>query len=104
MTDQNPKPPTLSDLIRSLSRRERLVVGDSATTADVSVALCQAREAWDQGAQSGRTRVVRNPETTVSDLIRQLHDAAAGKDAPEPETPPLPWASVSDLPDDDEAA
>jgi hypothetical protein len=81
MSDQKPKP-NLSDLIRSLSRRERLIVGDGATTADVSVALCQAREAWDQGAQSGRTRVVRNPETTASDLLRKWRD----------------------LPDDDEAA
>jgi hypothetical protein len=77
MSDQQPKPPSLSDLIRSLSRRERLVVGDGATTADVSVALCQAREAWDQGAQQGRTRVVRSDQPTVSDLIRQLHAAAA---------------------------
>ncbi len=104
MTDQKPKT-NLSDLIRSLSRRERLVIGDGATTADVSVALCQAREAWDQGAQSGRTRVVRSPETTVSDLIRQLRDAAAGKDAPEPEPPrPFPWKSLGDTPDDDQAA
>ena len=38
------------------------------------------------------------------DALNRALRRAGGKDAPEPETPPLPWKSVSDLPDDDKAA
>jgi hypothetical protein len=67
----------------------------------------------------------QKPKTNLSDLIRSLAASpnriavrgnesrdelnrllrrAAGQDAPEPNAPPLPWKSVSDLPDDKGAA
>jgi len=98
VTDQ-PKPLSLNDLLRTVARRDRLTVSPSATTTDVSAALRLVRSDRDVG-EPGSRRLVRSDKVTVSDLIRQLHDAAAGKDAPEPEPPPLPWKSVSDLPDD----
>ena len=98
-----PKPPGLNDLLRNIARRDRLVVGDGATSSDVSAGLRLVRSDRDVG-ELGSRRLVRSDQPTVSDLIRQLHDAAAGKDAPEPETPPLPWAPVSDLPDDENGA
>jgi hypothetical protein len=71
MTD-TPKP-TLSDLIRSLARRDRLVVGDGATTVDVNTALRRVRDDRDVG-QPGSRRLVRNPEPTPSDLLRKWRD------------------------------
>ena len=39
------------------------------------------------------------------DALNRALRRAGGKDAPEPETPPpFPWKSVSDVPDDPEAA
>jgi len=84
MTDQTkpkPQPPALSDLIRNLALRDRLVVGDGARSSDVSAGLRQVRDDRDVG-EPGSRRLVRSPETTVSDLIRK-------------------WRT---LPDDDEAA
>ena len=86
-----------------MARRDRLTVSPSATSSDVSAGLRLVRSDRDVG-ELGSRRLVRSDQPTVSDLIRQLHDAAAGKDAPEPDAPPLPWASVADVPDDDQAA
>ncbi len=71
--------PNVSDLLRSIARRDRLVVGDGATSSDVSAGLRLVRKDRDVG-EPGSSRLVRSPETTVSDLIRQLHDAAADDD------------------------
>jgi len=82
MTDQTkPAPPTLDDLIRNLALRDRVHVTSGATSADVSNVLRLVRDDRDVG-QPGSSRLVRSPETTVSDLIRKWRD----------------------LPDDDEAA
>ena len=81
MTDQ-PKPPTLSSLIQGLARRDRLVVGDGATSSDVSAGLRLVRRDRDVG-QPGSRRLVRSDQPTVSDLIRQLHDAAADEGDPD---------------------
>ena len=79
MTDQTkpkPQPPALSDLIRNLALRDRLVVGDGARSSDVSAGLRQVRDDRDVG-EPGSRRLVRSDQVTVSDLIRQLHDADA---------------------------
>jgi len=75
MTDQ-PKPPSLNDLLRTVARRDRLVVGDGATSEAVSAGLRQVRDDRDVG-EPGSRRLVRSDQVTVSDLIRQLHDADA---------------------------
>jgi len=71
MSDQS-KPPTLSELIRSVATKDRLRVASSATTSDVSSALHQVYN--DRDDQPGRQRLVRNPEPTISDLLRKLRD------------------------------
>ncbi len=78
MTDK-PKTPGLNDLIRGFARRDRLVVGDGATSVDVSAGLRLVRSDRDVG-EPGSRRLVRSDQPTVSDLIRQLHDAAADDD------------------------
>jgi len=70
MSDQ-PKPPTLSELIRSVALRDRLRVTAGATTSDLNDALHQV---YNDRGQPGRQRLVRNPDQTVSDLIRKLRD------------------------------
>ena len=65
-----------------IARRDRLVVGDGATTSDVTAGLRLVRRDRDVG-EPGSRRLVRNPETTVSDLIRQLRDAAADDRTPD---------------------
>ena len=74
MSDQTK--PNVSDLLRSIARRDRLVVGDGASSSDVSAGLRQVRDDRDVG-EPGSRRLVRSDQVTVSDLIRQLHDAAA---------------------------
>ena len=73
MSDQS-KPPTLSELIRTVATKDRLRVASSATTADVSAALHQVYSDRNRDDQPGRQRLVRNPDQTVSDLIRKLHN------------------------------
>jgi len=73
MSDQ-PTPPTLSELIRNVATKDRLRVASSATTADVSAALHEVYSDRDRDDQPGRQRLVRNPDQTVSDLIRKLHN------------------------------
>jgi len=75
VTDQ-PKPPSLNDLIRGFARRDRIDVAPSATSADVTAALRLVRSDRDVG-EPGSRRLVRSDQPTVSDLIRQLRDAAA---------------------------
>jgi len=79
MTEPQKPGPNVNDLIRGLARRDRLVVGDGATSSDVSNALLRVREDRDQG-QPGSRRLVRTDKVTISDLIRQLHEAAADDD------------------------
>jgi len=69
-------------LIQGLARRDRLVVGDGATSSDVSAGLRLVRRDRDVG-QPGSRRLVRSDQPTVSDLIRQLHDAAADEGDPD---------------------
>jgi len=70
MSDQ-PKP-TLSELIRSVATKDRLRVASSATTTDVSDALRQVYSDRDRDDQPGRQRLVRNQESSISDLLRKL--------------------------------
>jgi len=77
-----PKPPGLNDLIRGFARRDLLVVGDGATSSDVSAGLRLVRDDRDVG-QPGSRRLVRSDKVTVSDLIRQLRDAAADEGDPD---------------------
>ncbi len=72
MTDQ-PTPPTLSELIRSVATKDRLRVASGATTTDLNAALHHAYNDRDRDDQPGRQRLVRNSTQTVSDLIRKLH-------------------------------
>ncbi len=74
MTDQ---PSSLNDLLRTVALRDRLRVTTSATTSDVNAALRQALSDRDSD-QPGRQRLVRNPETNVSDLLRSLRDMPDG--------------------------
>ena len=73
MTDQ-PKPPTLSELIRSVATKDRLRVASSATTSDLNAALHQAYNDRDRDDQPGRQRLVRNSTQNVSDLLQKLRD------------------------------
>jgi len=73
MTDQ-PTPLTLSELIRSVALRDRLRVTAGATVADVNDALHQVYSDRNRDDQPGRQRLARNPDQTVSDLIRKLRD------------------------------
>jgi hypothetical protein len=81
VTDQ-PKPLSLNDLLRTVARRDRLTVSPSATTTDVSAGLRLVRSDRDVG-EPGSRRLVRSDQPTVSDLIRQLHDAAADEGDPD---------------------
>jgi len=72
MSDQ-PKP-TLSDLIRNVATKDQLRVASSATTADVSAALHEVYSDRDRDDQPGRQRLVRNQESSISDLLRALHN------------------------------
>jgi hypothetical protein len=76
MTD-NQTPPTLNDLLRTAALRDRLRVTTSASTADVNTALRAALNDRDDD-QPGRSRLVRSPETNVSDLLRALRDMPDG--------------------------
>ena len=68
--------PNVNDLLRGFARRDRLVVGDGATSSDVSAGLRLVRGDRDVG-EPGSRRLVRSDQVTVSDLLRQLRDAAA---------------------------
>ncbi len=81
MSDQTPKP-NVNDLLRGFARRDRLVVGDGATSLDVSAGLRQVRDDRDVG-QPGARRLVRSDQVTVSDLLRQLRDDAADEGGPD---------------------
>ena len=70
MTDQ-PTPPTLSELIRTVATKDRLRVTAGATTSDVNDALHQV---YNDRDQPGRQRLVRNSTQNVSDLLRALRD------------------------------
>jgi hypothetical protein len=72
----HPTPPTLSDLFRSAAHRDRLRVDGSASTTDVSAALHQVRNDRDRDDNPVHqgTRLVRDPEPTVSDVLRRLRD------------------------------
>jgi len=70
MSDQS-KPPTLSELIRNAATKDRLRVSSGATVADLNDAIHQV---YNDRGQPGRQRLVRNPDQTVSDLIRKLRD------------------------------
>ncbi len=73
MTDQ-PTPPTLSELIRNVATKDRLRVASSATTSDLNAALHQAYNDRNRDDQPGRQRLVRNQESSISDLLRKLHN------------------------------
>jgi hypothetical protein len=77
-----PNPPSVNDLLRTIARRDRLVVGDGATSSDVSAGLRHVRDDRDVG-QPGLRRLVRSDKVTISDLIRQLRDAAADDRTPD---------------------
>ena len=70
MSDQ-PTPPSLSDLIRSIALRDRLQVAPSASTKDLNTALHMLYREHDEDDQPRGPRVVRNPAPTVSDLLRK---------------------------------
>ena len=69
MSDQ-PKP-TLSELIRNAALRDKLRVTAGATVADLNDALHQA---YNDRGQPGHQRLVRNQESSISDLLRKLRD------------------------------
>ena len=79
MTDQ-PTPPTLSELIRSVATKDRLRVTAGATTSDLNDALHQAYNDRDRDDQPGYQRLVRNQESSISDLLRKLRDMSDEKE------------------------
>ena len=85
MTDQTKTaPPNLSDLIRSVATRDRLRVS-GGTSRDVSNALRTLAD-QDRPEEPGTTRIVRNDQPNVSDLLRQLR-AAPDDDRDTPDDP-----------------
>ena len=79
MSDQ-PTPPTLSELIRNVATKDRLRVTAGATTADVNAALHEVYSDRDRDDQPGRQRLVRNQESSISDLLRKLRDMSDEKE------------------------
>ena len=73
MSDQ-PTPPTLSELIRTVALRDRLRVTAGATVSDLNDALHEVYSDRDRDDQPGRQRLVRNQELSISDLLQKLRD------------------------------
>jgi len=73
VSDQ-PTPPTLSELIRTVALRDRLRVTAGATVSDLNDALHEVYSDRNLDDQPGRQRLVRNQESSISDLLRKLRD------------------------------
>ena len=66
--------PTLSELIRNVATKDRLRVTAGATVADLNDALHEVYSDRNLDDQPGRQRLVRNQESSISDLLRKLRD------------------------------
>lgn len=79
MSDQ-PTPPTLSELIRTVALRDRLRVTAGATVSDLNDALHQVYSDRNRDDQPGHQRLVRSSTQNVSDLLQKLRDLPDDED------------------------